>query len=362
VGQAVPETPEGDLVFPLAAALQNIQGLRNFRVMVDPAAGVVRLTADARTLARLALGLGGADANRPDPRIYADYTPATLRLSRGEVSASDPIIIPVLPDRGNPTYDASWYRQQITANAWNTGTPIPGQADRLYVFWRRSASAGSPGPALIYKVMRPGVQIRSSNPETGLPFIRGLNGFTASAAPEEVNPTNGQVYFPYALEGQQVTVQYVDFYGVNRTETHTVRWLDETGETVVPMETSVNEGSLDAFPTFEEVAMGSPAAPVRKLERIWLFWSSTRGSAGDLFFATLAPRIGPDVNVGNSIVFTSGQPGFRPGVSANAVRQMAAERAAYERSRPFTLTLPVRRGLPATPAPRAAGRTAPRAR
>ncbi len=354
----VPETPEGELVFPLAAAIQAARPeLRNFRLLVDKAAGVVRLTADARTLSRVVLRGAATPANPawPDPLIYADYTPASMRLTRGNVTASDPVIIPVLGDRPNgAAFDASWYRQQLEPAKWNAGIPVAGRADRLYVFWRRAAAAGGSGPAAIYKVMRPGVQVRSTNPDTGRPFIRGILpaelGVTDSGGgailPEEVNPGIGQVYFPYSHEGQTVIVQYVDFYGRAHREQHVVRWLDETTETVIPMETSVNEGSLDAFPAFEEVQMtvsGGAAQTFRKLERLWMFWSSTRGSAGDLFTATLAPRIGPDINLAGSAVVRSFLPG-RPGFSQAGARQAAAQAALNDRRRPVVVVPPVRRG------------------
>lgn len=342
------ESPTGELHYPLSTPLRSLAGLGDFRVVVDRAAGTVRLSRDLRTLARLATGVALGQA-APDPLLRAEYTAATLRLTSGGASAGDPVLVSNLTvqrPRGvaTPTVDASWYRQQIDGTKWANGLPVAAIADRMWVFWRRGAGANNASPSVYYRVLRPGIRV-SYGALYGIrpgELSATING--APVTPEEVNPATGQLFFPYAMEGQQVAVSYLGPTGAVIQELHTIHWEDETGERQLPMQTSVNEGSLDAFASYEEVPMttlgGTGTVPVRKLERVWLFWSSTRGSGGDILYATLAPRLGPEVNVNGSVTLFRGLGAFSPAGAAQA--QAAA--AEQERRRPFVLPPVGRRG------------------
>jgi hypothetical protein len=123
--------------------------------------------------------------------------------------------------------------------------------------------------------------------------------------PEEVDPRFGLVFFPETTEGHVMRVQYDGF----PAEDLFVSWRDETGEQAVPMEAVVNEGGLDVFATYEVAEMGRPAQAVTHLDRLWLFWSSTRGAgalASDIFSATLSPRIGPEPDLPTIVPIRSG--------------------------------------------------------
>ncbi len=320
--------------------------LQAVRIIADAAAGTIRFTIDTRMLARLLVATPAMTADSPDPLILADYTPQTLRLTRGDVSAHDPVIVPVLSDATNgPVYDASWFLQHRDGTKWSNELPVAGIADRLWVFWRRTAGAAAGSPSCYYKVLRPGVRVRAG-------AIRGITSadLTVTPRPEEVNPQTGQIYFPANMEGQVVTVAYRTPQGAAISETHRVSWQDETGERPVPMEAAVNEGSLDAFASYEMAAMtafGSTSlTPVRKMERVWLFWSSTRGSGGDIYSATLAPRIGPEVAITGSA--TAFYPYSASALSTTGSTRGPAPRTAafatYTRRRPFVLPPLVRRG------------------
>ena len=90
------------------------------------------------------------------------------------------------------------------------------------------------------------------------------------------------------------------------------------------------------------------------MERIWLFWGSTRASGGDIFFAAIAPRIGPEPRL-NGIARSGNTAGLAPSV----MQQTLAQAALLERRRPFTVPRVFRRGpyLPGTvPSRRAGGR------
>lgn len=368
VGVSGPLTSGGELIFSIDNTLvananaADRPRLQRARIVVDTAAGTVRFTLDTRTLVRTLLNLGIPDPAMPDPLVFADYTPATLRVSRGDVSAGDPVIVPVLSTQARPILDASWYLQQTDAGGkMNRGLPVAGIADRLWVFWRRSSGAVSGGPSCFYKVLRPGIRVRAGAIAGVLPNELALNG-GGLTRPEEVNPQTGQLFFPFAAEGQRVQVRYVIPGTLQAvTEEHIVTWQDETGERPVPMETAVNEGSLDAFASFEVAQMtghnqGDNLVATTKLERMWLFWSSTRGVGGDLFYATLAPRIGPDVSANGALPlsFTSAPALARLAPGLARARIQAAQ--AHERLHPQTLPPLARRGPLGLVRPRAGRR------
>lgn len=351
------ETTNGEIVFPIdpavvsAAPGGNQARLQQVRIYVDKGAGVFRLSLDARTVMGLLTTPLGSTA--PDPVLTADFTAATIRITKGDVPANDSVIIPALSDpapAGVKVMDASWYRQQLDTGKWASGTPVAGIADRLWVVWRRSAAANSGGATCFYKVLRPGIRVRAG----AIYGIRstelqvGLGG--NPVLPEEVNAQTGQIFFPQTYEGQRVDVSYLGPTGAIITESHYVNWQDETGERPVPMDTSVNEGSLDGFASYEDVGMTpfgsnpSPPPAVRHLEKIWLFWSSTRNSGGDLMYATMAPRIGPEANVGNTATFYANSAARFTGQSANAMRAAMAAAAAEERRKPFVIPTMYRRG------------------
>lgn len=351
------ETTNGEIVFPLlpatiaAAPAANQARLAQVRVYVDKNAGVFRLSHNARTVAGLLTSAAPLPATAPDPVLTGDFTAATIRITKGDVPANDSVVIPTLSDPGPggiKVMDASWYRQQIDTGKWASGTPVAGIADRLWVLWRRSAGANSGGATCFYKVLRPGIRVNAGAIYGIRPNELSVNG--GAVIPEEVNAQTGQLFFPQTFEGQQLTVTYLGPTGVQITEQHYVNWQDETGEIPVPMDTSVNEGSLDGFASYEDVGMTplgtnpSPPPAVRHVEKIWLFWSSTRNSGGDLMYATLAPRIGPEANVGNTATFYANSAFRFTGMSANAVRSAMAAAAAEERRRPFVVPPMYRRG------------------
>jgi hypothetical protein len=65
----------------------------------------------------------------------------------------------------------------------------------------------------------------------------------------------------------------------------------------VPMDVSVNEGTVSAFPMIDVRKFSDPTnaavGDAPHLENIWLFWTSTRGAGSDIFHATIAPRLTP---------------------------------------------------------------------
>lgn len=355
VGQtALGQTPQGEVVFGLNPLItQAITGaaqkqLETVRILIDRSAGTFRLSMDARRLAGLIISTPAMTPASPDPVLSADYTAATMRITRGDVSASDAVIVPVMSRQGQPAVtDASWYLQQVDGK-WNSGLPVAGQADRLWVIWRRTAGAVAGGPTTFYKVLRPGIRVRAGQ----ITSISSM-AFTVTAQQpvQEVNPSEGTIFFPVTMEGQRVNVSYVGPGGAPYTESHVVTWQDETGERPLPMENSVNEGTLDAFVSYEDADMTAPGSTgkvsVRKMERMWVFWSSTRNSGGDLYYATLAPRIGADVNVQGSINYSASSAFSAAALarlSPTSARAALQQFAVYERQHPFVVPRVYRRG------------------
>lgn len=362
-------SPTGERVAPLDPNLVNgapmavRTALQQVRVIADPSAGTIRFTIDTRMLARMLVPTPTMTADSPDPVILADYTPQTMRLTLGDISAHDPVVVPVLSDTvaGN-VYDASWYLQHIDGTKWAQELPVAGIADRLWVFWRRTAGASAGSPSCYYKVLRPGIRVRAGA-IGGIVDSGGNPTLNASVRPEEVNPQTGQLFYPAVREGQLIQVQYRTPQGVSITESHRVVWLDETGERPVPMDAAVNEGSLDAFAVYEVGQMttfgqATPSA-VRKMDRMWLFWSSTRGTGGDIYSATLAPRIGLEVAISGSATSFFPYASFSSATKSGRGRTpLTVNAALYNRRRPFVLPPIVRRGPLVPMRPRAARRAA----
>src|SRR5262249_10815513 len=162
-------------------------------------AGIVRFSMDTRQLVRLLFQ--GLNINPPplpnnqpppDPDVLADYNPGTLRLTRGDFPASRPAIVMAQYE------DASWYRQRLAIEA-NPARPlrtyVPGHADRLFVFWGRATGATTAGPALFYKVLRPGVRVGDGIISSVSTANFQVTDLTAGGQviPEEVDPRNGLI-------------------------------------------------------------------------------------------------------------------------------------------------------------------------
>jgi hypothetical protein len=119
-----------------------------------------------------------------------------------------------------------------------------------------------------------------------------------------------------------VEVTYADprrIDGSTLTEVHFINWHEETGETPVPMDMAVNEGTVTAFPLFDQVKLVDPgsgnAATYPHLQKIWLFWASTRGSGSDIYQATIAPRFGPETSPLGPVLASITSRSARPRVS-----------------------------------------------
>jgi hypothetical protein len=282
---------------------------------------------DTRRMRSLMTGLpqqpAGQPGPPPDPEISADYTPQTLRVTRGDAGASGPVGL--LTATSEPSWLYEVFDLQTQLASWNPSQPKPearmvrSDGDRLWLFWRRSAGTVGGGPALYYKTLRPGIKVRRGrfiNPNTitvrSRPdLVTGAMGGPTPIAYTDIDMSEGAIYFReedeglVALHGVPVLVDVTYTDPLNPaaqiTERHSITWREEIGETPVPLDVSINEGSLSVFPVYERTMMhqapNGPLVAVEHLQKMWLFWSSTRGSGNDIFQATLAPRFKPDAQL-----------------------------------------------------------------
>jgi hypothetical protein len=300
----------GEVVFEVDRSRWPALYQQGVRVVADPAAGVIRFSMDtrrARTLMNLPVPPGAQAGVPADPEITADYTPGTLRLTAGPQSASSAVGFLTR------TFEPSWHRGLESGD----GRPVAGAADRFWVIWRRSAGVAGGGPTLYYKAFRPGIHVRRGGfARVGRENIQvlsrpdlapGAQGASRPIPYEDVSTRDGGIWFREEFEGlarvhgvpTPVEVRYLDPHtGVQVREIHFITWRDETGEVPVPMDLSVNEGTVTAFPITDETRMVDPDSgstrTFRRLAKIWLFWSSTRGTGSDIYQAAISPRFGPE--------------------------------------------------------------------
>jgi hypothetical protein len=57
----------------------------------------------------------------------------------------------------------------------------------------------------------------------------------------------------------------------------------------MPVDSMVNEGQVFAFA--DPDGLRSPSDPLYKPSLIWVFWTSTRAGATDLYYQTLSPPL-----------------------------------------------------------------------
>jgi hypothetical protein len=314
----------GEIVFeprgtPNLAALRD--PANNVRVIIDPSSGIVRFNMDTRRMRTLIAGLTPVGpAPHPDPEISADYSPQTLRITRSDAGSSGPVGLITTTEEPSWLGEVRDLQAQLSPSRRAESRPVVSRGHRLWVFWRRSAGPIGGGPALYYKTLRPAIKVQRGRfidlnitLTPRLDLARGTaTGSARALVPEDIDMAEGALYFGAESEGLvgsygvpvPVDVTYRDpLTGSAKTETHFITWREEIGETPVPLDLSVNEGSLSVFPVYEKVQMQvSPqAAPMpvlaNHLQKLWLFWSSTRGSGNDIFQATLAPRFKPDAQL-----------------------------------------------------------------
>jgi len=171
--------------------------------------------------------------------------------------------------------------------------------DRLWLFYHKTDVTGKTKSAVYFKTMRLMIKlpypVAVAKNNNGVTQIVGLT-VTGARGPYEVDWQRGRIYFTEADEGNQVQVAYTYYNPATNTTansgtlTYQVAWGDEMSDTLgndvyeapLPVNGAVNEGQI--------AVLKDPL-----MNRLWVFWASTRAGTTDLYMAALAPKFYPDL-------------------------------------------------------------------
>lgn len=267
------------------AQINNETGLITFnttlggKAYIDPRMGTVRLsTGLPLTTSRLVL----------------TYTPKFKRISVGTTAGHVGVSM-FMDSRFDSVTPPNNTRYWALPNGNGIAAGDHPRTNRLFFSYNRAAAGAGQSARPYMKTMRLGVQLQNQIYTNQLGNVVGL---TITPAPNDyyqVDPIKGRIYFSPADEDRQFTIRYNPIDSSTGAplaavdEIHTVSWVNEMNETLVPIEQAVNESGLFAFPDpFDAAAFQRP-------NLVWMFWSSTRGGAPDIYFQTVAPRFAPQV-------------------------------------------------------------------
>jgi len=276
--------------------------------------------------------------------VYVDYATGRVRFSPAlrttdlgstpsaqtyEVRALfDPLARRLTSDTRADTGPSTFLDNALKGNAAPGMAPVT--ADRRWYVWRKSGTGGAAASASIYyKTQRLTAllpdPIGYSIPPPGNAPALLLTSVTVNGADVtkdvDVDYTRGRIYFPITTsggthpEGFTATVTYAPANtvsttnpnGVSRTfstDPNPITWLDEERasgdvlqtdtptalnqitDTLVPINTIVNENNVSAF--LDPGAYKSTTATLYP-HNVWLFWNSTRNGTADLYYETINP-------------------------------------------------------------------------
>jgi hypothetical protein len=249
------------------------------KVYLNPSTGIVQFTN------------GSFAAN---VTVSLTYVPRLLRVSSGSVSAEHPVVLYDNRVDSNLSY---W------CTAGNAAETTP-QPDDRYDFIYTAPSTGAGQAARMYMstyrlglILPQPVQTYANNNQVVSLIVTGNNG------PYQIDPAKGRVYFTDADEGNSnIGITYSAISASGNVSSISlaaggaiVSWMNESPESAVPLDSSVNEGQVSAF--LDPFDQNVPAIGVPRPGIIWLFWTSTRNGGPDVFFETIAPNFTPVVQV-----------------------------------------------------------------
>ena len=257
--------------------------------------------------------------------IYVTYTPQVARLNvsrnesnfdvftnnNGGFSLLEPSLNRqpagnIIGDNTNPTMiiDRTPNRRNrlsapsvVFAPNGTAVSPLAGDAfipslARRWLLYRKAAPTGTLS-GIYYKTQRVVIQlprsVRVNYNANGSSFVALsiLNGVQGSGY--EVDWARGRVYFDEQMDGQKVTIIFTDSTGTtHQGMTYIAKWGDETNsssggttEALMPIDTSVSEGQVTAYKD-----------PF--VDKLWVYWTSTRNGVSDLYYQTIAPQFYPN--------------------------------------------------------------------
>lgn len=236
------------------------------KAYLDPGAGIVRLAnAVPATNAILVLS----------------YQPRFIRISGIGTNAghSSPSIL----------FDN---RLVAETSYWVGLSPTDGPSRYLHVYGKSSPGGGQTTRPYL-KTMRLGVQLPFAIATQPNGFVTSLTVSGHSGA-YQVDPVNGRIFFTAVDEAKPVTINALlkapNGNLLNYSQTSYVSFTTEREEAPVTIEQAVNESGMHAF--LDPFNLGG-GYPERRPGLIWLFWTSTRAGAPDIYFETIAPRFTP---------------------------------------------------------------------
>jgi hypothetical protein len=241
------------------------------KIYMDPHTGKVSFSNPPSTTAQLELR----------------YTPRVIRISELGSTAGHTNPSSILDQRFD--WNKTFY--SFPGSYTPIGNAQPRVA-RMWHFYQRGASGPGQSRRPYLKTQRPA--LRTNYPialdGNGNPMINVIG----MASPfYQVDPSGGKIYFGLQDEGRQLTVTYwyrndngsLQFETVNGR----VQWQVEYAEQPVPIEQAVDEDSVFVAPDlFDD--------PVNlRTGLVWVFFTSTRGGTRDVYYISVAPRLGPIV-------------------------------------------------------------------
>ncbi len=281
-------------------------GISGGQLVVDPSSGSVTFPQLAPAAADTVLAsyvpyLMRLSTSRDETNVVRSLLPAAWQADAAFVphpAANSPgsNSIPVVVfDRGpNP-------RAYLTAPSvvFNSGGSVP-ELDRMWVLYRKSDPSGAVKSTIYYKAMRLMVklprpfQLGTANAQ-GQQQLAAAPVVTGARGPYEVDWVRGRIYFTELDEGNQISVAYQYYDSATNTSgnsgaiTYTVAWGDEMSSTSIGGDQTVPENPL---PTDQAVNEGQVAAfKDPYLDKLWVFWTSTRSDTTDLYYETIAPQL-----------------------------------------------------------------------
>jgi len=194
-------------------------------------------------------------------------------------------------------------RAQLTAPSVIFPAGATPTLDRMWVLYRKNDPSGVAKSTIYYKAMRLMVKLPfpvmlQGPAQAGGPQQMTTVNVNGNVGPYEVDWVRGRIYFTEADENSQITVSYTYYDPVSGATNqnsgnlvYRVAWGDEmsasiqqgdqtTPETTLPTDSAVSEGQVSAFKD-----------PF--LDKLWVFWSSTRAGSTDLYYETIAPPLYP---------------------------------------------------------------------
>jgi len=266
------------------------------RLIVDPQAGTVTFP---------------DIAPRINDAVRASYIPQTLRLNvtRSETGAvtvpagwaADPGFAsqPAIAATGANTgpvalLDLSDNPRRITeADSVRSGFQGARRptVSRLWLLYRKTGSNITSSGGLYYKTMRLVVRL----PRPALRNADGTIGanvqISGNRGPVEIDWQRGRLYFTEIDEGALIDVTMALQGGGSVQASYRVTWCDEISVAATPGDQSVGEVAVPTDAAVNEGQVSAVKDPF--VDRLWVFWSSTRSGTSDLYYLTLSPPFYP---------------------------------------------------------------------